>query len=42
MQQELLFEIGTEEIPAGYLMPALDDIKRLLAQKLDDLFLSYD
>ena len=42
MQQELLFEIGTEEIPAGYIMPALADIKRLLAQKLDDLFLSYE
>jgi glycyl-tRNA synthetase beta chain len=27
MGKELLFEIGTEEIPSGYLMPALEDLK---------------
>ena len=37
MGKELLFEIGTEEIPSGYLLPALEDLKaaagRLLAEQ---------
>jgi glycyl-tRNA synthetase beta chain len=37
MAQELLFEIGTEEIPSGYLPPALEELKaaasRLLAEQ---------
>ncbi len=37
MGKELLFEIGTEEIPSGYLPPALEDLKaaarRLLAEQ---------
>jgi glycyl-tRNA synthetase beta chain len=32
---ELLFEIGTEEIPAGFLTQALEDLPRLAAKKLD-------
>jgi glycyl-tRNA synthetase beta subunit len=36
MGKELLFEIGTEEIPSGYLPAALEDLKavarRLLAE----------
>jgi len=37
MGKELLFEIGTEEIPSGYLPPALEELKavasRLLAEQ---------
>lgn len=37
MGKELLFEIGTEEIPSGYLLPALEELKaaagRLLAEQ---------
>jgi glycyl-tRNA synthetase beta chain len=32
----LLLEIGTEEIPAGYIQPALDALERQLAAKLTD------
>ncbi|MBU4259416.1 MAG: glycine--tRNA ligase subunit beta [Proteobacteria bacterium] len=32
----LLLEIGTEEIPAGYIEPALKAFSRMLLQKLDD------
>ncbi len=41
MQQELLFEIGTEEIPAGYILPALESMKRILSEKLQTLDLTY-
>jgi glycyl-tRNA synthetase beta chain len=41
MRQELLFEIGTEEIPAGFLMPALENLKTILARKLGDLGLTH-
>jgi glycyl-tRNA synthetase beta chain len=41
MNHELLFEIGTEEIPAGYLMPALENLKNLLAGKLTALGLDH-
>jgi glycyl-tRNA synthetase beta chain len=34
--ETLLLEIGTEEIPAGYIKPALDAISDNLIQKLDD------
>jgi glycyl-tRNA synthetase beta chain len=33
---DLLFEIGTEEIPAGYINPALSNIAANLAKKLDE------
>ena len=32
----LLLEIGTEEIPAGYIEPALNALASTLAQKLDE------
>lgn len=38
---ELLFEIGTEEIPAGYIQPALDTLGSAAADKLSDLGLSF-
>ena len=33
---ELLFEIGTEEIPAGYLPPALEQLQRMAADALTE------
>lgn len=41
MQQELLFEIGTEEIPAGYINPAIDNLARLLTGRLAELGLRH-
>ncbi len=41
MQHELLFEIGTEELPAGYIMPALEQLRTLMAGKLAQLGLSH-
>ncbi len=41
MHQELIFEIGTEEIPAGYIVPALESLKSNMAAKLKDLNLSF-
>ncbi|MBI4837375.1 MAG: glycine--tRNA ligase subunit beta [Candidatus Portnoybacteria bacterium] len=36
MSKELLFEIGTEEIPAGYIGPALSQIKEMAQKYLTD------
>ena len=41
MPHELLFEIGTEEIPAGFLMPALAEMKNIMARKLNELALPH-
>ena len=41
MSHELLFEIGTEEIPAGFLIPALENLKNLFSARLDALGLSF-
>jgi len=41
MANELLFEIGTEEIPAGYLMPAVASLKDNLTRRLDELGLTF-
>ena len=41
MQHELLFEIGTEEIPAGYIMPALSQLQNTLRARLNDLALPF-
>ncbi len=38
---ELLFEIGTEEIPAGYIAPALGFLRQAAKKKIDKLSLSY-
>ncbi len=38
---ELLFEIGTEEIPAGYIRPALHFMKSFADRRLDDLGLAH-
>ena len=41
MSHELLFEIGTEEIPAGYIMPALSLLEKILGDRLTALALPY-
>jgi len=41
MLHELLFEIGTEEIPAGYINPAIDNLARLITCRLAELGLSH-
>ena len=40
--KELLFEIGTEEIPAGFVPSALEDIKDFLAKKLASSRLDFE
>jgi glycyl-tRNA synthetase beta chain len=42
MQNELLLEIGSEEIPAGFIMPALENMQKAMAEKLAGLDLHYD
>ncbi len=39
--KNLLFEIGTEELPAGFLQPALDQLSRNFKQKANELELTY-
>jgi glycyl-tRNA synthetase beta chain len=41
MGKELLFEIGTEEIPSGYLPPALQDLKSVATRLLAEQRLAY-
>ncbi|MDA3970075.1 MAG: glycine--tRNA ligase subunit beta [Desulfobulbaceae bacterium] len=41
MTQELLLEIGTEEIPAGYINPALDHLKQRLTRHLESSNLDF-
>ncbi|RMD72086.1 MAG: glycine--tRNA ligase subunit beta, partial [Bacteroidetes bacterium] len=41
MSAELFLEIGTEEIPAGFLTPARKDLERLLRKDLDAAGLDY-
>ncbi|MDX2494191.1 MAG: glycine--tRNA ligase subunit beta [Desulfuromusa sp.] len=41
MSAELFLELGTEEIPAGFIPRALNDIQRLLCQELDSARISY-
>lgn len=37
MSRELLFEIGVEELPAGYVPPALDQLERAVREGLEGL-----
>ncbi len=39
--ESLLFEIGTEEIPAGYIRPALNALTSSLKRRLDEARISY-
>jgi len=41
MQQELLFEIGTEEIPAGYIQPAIASMANMVNSQLTELGLPH-
>ena len=40
--RELLFEIGAEDIPAGYIEPALEGMAARAARKLEELGLAYE
>ena len=42
MTQELLLEIGTEELPAGYIKPALAHLKQQLTKHLNTSNLAFD
>ncbi len=42
MQNELLFEIGSEEIPAGFIVPALDSLEKGITKKLAELDLQFE
>ncbi len=41
VMKELLFEIGTEEIPAGFIQPAISHLKKAMAAKLKNRQLDY-
>jgi len=41
MSAELFLELGTEEIPAGFIPKALNDMQRLLCEELDNAHISY-
>jgi len=41
MGRELLFEIGTEEIPSGYIPPAMEDLKAVAGRLLQEARLSF-
>ncbi len=42
MNGELLLEIGTEEIPAGFLTPALKGMEHMLRKELESRRLQFD
>jgi glycyl-tRNA synthetase beta chain len=41
MHHELFVEIGVEEVPAGYIVPALESFKKMMTARLDELGLEY-
>lgn len=41
LKDDFLFELGLEEIPAGYILPAVNEFEHLLAAKLKDFSLSF-
>ncbi|MGW8286715.1 MAG: glycine--tRNA ligase subunit beta, partial [Desulfobulbales bacterium] len=41
MQNELLLEIGSEEIPAGFIKPALENMQKAMAENLAEYDLQY-
>ena len=41
MSAELFLELGTEEIPAGFIPRALQDMERLLCQELEQARITY-
>lgn len=42
MAKDLLFEIGIEEIPARFMEPALNELKKLVAAALEEAGLAYE
>lgn len=42
MRHELLLEIGTEEIPAGFIKPALESMHTIMRRKLDTAGLTFE
>ena len=42
MAKDLIFEIGTEEIPARFIMPALKALKKLAAKELEEANLTFE
>lgn len=42
MAKDLLFEIGIEEIPARFMEPALNELKKLMAASLEEAGLAYE
>ncbi|HEX8538007.1 MAG TPA: glycine--tRNA ligase subunit beta, partial [Cystobacter sp.] len=41
MASELLLEIGAEEIPASFILPALEDLKRIITERAAEARLSF-
>ena len=41
MSRNLLFEIGVEELPSGYVRPALDQMRELAGRALEELYLEH-
>ena len=42
MQNELLFEIGTEEIPAGFLSKAVGDMEGIISKMLAEKNIAFE
>lgn len=42
MKRSFLFEIGTEELPSGYIAPALDQIRIVLEKGLEEAGIEFD
>ncbi|RKH32634.1 glycine--tRNA ligase subunit beta [Corallococcus praedator] len=41
MARDLLLEVGAEEIPASFIVPALEDLKRVLSERMADARLKH-
>lgn len=41
MARDLLLEVGAEEIPASFIGPALDDLKRVITERMADARLKH-
>ena len=41
MSRDLLFEVGVEELPTGYILPALDQLERGVTAGLGELRLGH-
>ena len=41
MPEDLLFELGVEEIPAGYISPAVSQLEQSIVDRLSEARLSF-